>query len=41
MKKWREWLFLAFLIALAIAGGWAKERQSANFADASIEANES
>ena len=33
MKKWHEWAFLALLIALAIAGGWAKERQSANLAD--------
>jgi hypothetical protein len=32
--------FLAFLIALALAGGWAKERQNSNIADANIETNQ-
>jgi hypothetical protein len=40
MKKWRDWAFVAFLISLAVAGGWMKERQSANFADANIQANQ-
>jgi len=40
MKKWREWLFLVFLIALAVADGWSKERRSASFADANVETNQ-
>ena len=40
MKKWREWAFVAFLVALAVAGGWSSERQSAKVADANIETNQ-
>jgi hypothetical protein len=40
MKKWREWLFLVFLLALAVAGGWSKERQAASFAEANIETDQ-
>ena len=39
MKKWREWLFVAFLVALAVVGGWLQDRQKANLPDANIELN--
>ena len=40
MKKWREWVFVAVLVAMAAIGGWLKERQGATLADANIEANQ-
>ena len=40
MRKWREWAFVALLVALAVAGGWMKDRQGASFADANIELNQ-
>ena len=40
MKKMREWLFVALLVALAAAGGWLKETTTANLADANIELDE-
>jgi len=36
MKKTREWLFVAFLVALAAAGGWLKETKAANLAEANV-----
>ena len=39
LKKIREWMFVALLVALAAAGGWLKERQGSSLADANIEAN--
>jgi hypothetical protein len=40
MKKWRDWAFVALLVALAATGGWLKDRQSASFAEANIQANQ-
>lgn len=37
MKKWHEWAFVVLLVALAVAGGWSKDRQTVNFADADTE----
>ena len=39
MKKWREWVFVGFLVALALAGGWLKESRVDNLAAANVEAN--
>jgi len=40
MKKLRDWSFVALLIALAAAGGWLKEQQSTEFADADVVSNQ-
>jgi hypothetical protein len=40
MKKWREWLFVAILVALAVAGGWLQDRQRANLPGANIDSNQ-
>jgi len=40
MKKWRDWVFVAVLVAMAATGGWLKERQGASFAEANIEVNQ-
>ena len=40
MKRWRDWAFVALLIALAAIGGWVKERQGASLAEAGNSANQ-
>ena len=40
MKKWREWLFFAVLVALAVAGGLLKDRQWAGLSDANVQSNQ-
>ena len=40
MKKWRDWAFVALLVALAATRGWLKDRQGATLAAANIEANQ-
>ena len=40
MKKWRDWAFVALLVALAATGGWLKDRQGVTFADVDIKANQ-